>query len=84
MEGTIANVDEDLCSGCRICEHLCPYTAIEMKEKDGKLTAHVIEALCKGCGVCGSACPTKSITLGHFTTDEIIAQVKAILQEIKA
>jgi heterodisulfide reductase subunit A len=84
MEGTIANVNEDLCSGCRICEHLCPYTAIEMKDKDGKLTAHVIEALCKGCGVCGSACPTKSITLGHFTTDEIIAQVKAILQEIKA
>ncbi|MGQ9641002.1 MAG: FAD-dependent oxidoreductase [Candidatus Bathycorpusculaceae bacterium] len=80
-EGIIANVDEDLCSGCRICEYLCPYGAIEMKEKDGKTVAHVIEALCKGCGVCGTACPTKAIILGHFTTEEILAQVRAALIE---
>ena len=81
MEGIVANVDEDMCSGCRICEHLCPYSAIEMKEAEGKVTAHVIEALCKGCGVCGTACPTKAITLGHFTTEEIMAQVRAALIE---
>lgn len=84
MEGIIANVDEDLCSSCRICESLCPYLAIEMQEKDGKVKAHVIEALCKGCGVCGTACPTKAITLGHFTNEEILAQVKAALVEVKA
>jgi heterodisulfide reductase subunit A len=84
MEGIVANVDEDLCSGCRICEHLCPYSAIEMKEKDGKPIAHVIEALCKGCGACGTACPTKAIIMGHFTTEEILAQVKAALMEAKA
>jgi heterodisulfide reductase subunit A len=84
MEGIIANVNEDLCSGCRICEYLCPYGAIEMKEKDGKITAHMIEALCKGCGACGTACPTKAITMGHFTTEEILAQVKAALLEVKA
>jgi heterodisulfide reductase subunit A len=81
MEGIVANVDEDLCSGCRICEYLCPYGAIEMKEKEGRITAHVIEALCKGCGVCGTACPTKAIILGHFTMEEIMAQVKAALME---
>jgi heterodisulfide reductase subunit A len=81
MEGIVANVDEDLCSGCRICEHLCPYGAVEMREKDGKLTAHVIEALCKGCGACGTACPTKAITMGHFTTEEILVQVRAALVE---
>jgi heterodisulfide reductase subunit A len=82
MEGIVANVDEDLCSGCRICERLCPYNAIELKErKDGKVSAHVIEALCKGCGVCGTACPTKAIALGHFTTEEMLAQVKAVLTE---
>jgi heterodisulfide reductase subunit A len=81
MEGIIANVNEDLCSGCRICEYLCPYGAIEMKNKDGKITAHVIEALCKGCGACGTACPTKAITMGHFTTEEMLAQVKAALVE---
>ncbi|MEM3090279.1 MAG: CoB--CoM heterodisulfide reductase iron-sulfur subunit A family protein [Candidatus Bathyarchaeia archaeon] len=83
MEGIVASVDEDLCSGCRICEFLCPYGAIEMKEKDGKIVAHVIEALCKGCGVCGTACPTKAITLGHFTTEEILAQVRAVLKEME-
>jgi len=81
MEGIVASVDEDLCSGCRICEYLCPYSAIEMKEKEGRTVAHVIEALCKGCGVCGTACPTKAITLGHFTTEEILAQVRAALKE---
>jgi len=84
MEGIIANVNEDLCSGCKICEYLCPYSAIETKENNGKPIAHVIEALCKGCGVCGTACPTKAIALGHFTTEEILAQVKATLQEAKA
>jgi len=82
MEGIVANVDEDLCSGCRICESLCPYSAIEMKEQtEEKRVAHVIEALCKGCGVCGTACPTKAITMGHFTIDEIMVQVKAALVE---
>jgi heterodisulfide reductase subunit A len=83
MEGIIANVSEDLCSGCRICEYLCPYGAVEMKDKDGKPLAHVIEALCKGCGACGTACPTKAITMGHFTTDEILAQIEATLCEAK-
>jgi heterodisulfide reductase subunit A len=81
MEGTIANVNEDLCSACRVCEYLCPYGAVEMKDKDGKPIAHVIEALCKGCGACGTACPTKAITMGHFTTQEILAQVRAALVE---
>ena len=84
MEGIIANVNEDLCSGCRICEYLCPYSAVEMKDKNGKTVAHVIEALCKGCGACGTACPTKAVTMGHFTTEEILAQVKAALVEVKA
>lgn len=83
MEGIVANVSEDLCSGCRICEYQCPYGAVEMKDKEGKPIAHVIEALCKGCGACGTACPTKAITMGHFTTDEILAQVAAALAEAK-
>lgn len=82
FEGIVATVNEDLCSGCRICESLCPYEAITMEEKEeGKLTAHVTEALCKGCGLCGSACPTKAITLGYYTNEQILSQVKAMLTE---
>ena len=82
-EGTIASVVEDLCSGCRICEHLCPYGAVEIQIKNGKPVAHVLEAVCKGCGSCGAACPTKAITLGHFTNEEILAQIDAALLEEK-
>ena len=81
MEGIVAKVDTEFCGGCGFCENLCPYGAIEMKEENGKTTAHVIEALCKGCGVCGAACPMKAITLGHFTDEEIVAQVRAVLKE---
>jgi heterodisulfide reductase subunit A len=81
-EGIIAKVNEDLCSGCKVCEYLCPYGAVEMKDNNGKPIAHVIEAMCKGCGACGTACPTKAILLGHFTTEEILAQVKAALVEV--
>jgi heterodisulfide reductase subunit A len=81
VEGAIANVNEDLCSGCRICEAVCEYGAIEMKEKDGKLVSSVLEALCKGCGVCGSTCPTGAIGMFHFTDEEILAQVGAALRE---
>ncbi|MEM2437715.1 MAG: CoB--CoM heterodisulfide reductase iron-sulfur subunit A family protein, partial [Candidatus Bathyarchaeia archaeon] len=79
LEGIIATVNEDLCGGCRICESVCPFGAIEMVEKDGGLVAKVIEALCKGCGTCGSACPTKAISPQHFTTEQILSQVRAIL-----
>jgi heterodisulfide reductase subunit A len=81
VEGAIASVNEDFCSGCRICESVCEYGAIEMKEVNGKLRAHVLEALCKGCGVCGSSCPTGAISMLHFTEDQILAQVRAALKE---
>jgi len=81
MEGSIASVDQDLCSGCKICESVCPYNAVEMVENSEKPVAKVLEALCKGCGVCGSSCPTKAITLGHYTNEQVLAQVKAALKE---
>jgi len=81
VEGAIANVNEDLCSGCKFCEAVCDYGAIKMEEVNGKLRAHVIEALCKGCGVCGSTCPSKAITMFHFTDDQMLAQVRAVLKE---
>jgi len=81
MEGSIASVNEEFCSGCKICESVCAYNAIEMEQKGEKPVAKVLEALCKGCGVCGSSCPTKAITLGHFTNEQIVAQVKAALME---
>ncbi|UCG45797.1 MAG: FAD-dependent oxidoreductase, partial [Candidatus Bathyarchaeota archaeon] len=81
VDGAIASVNDGFCSGCRICEPICEYGAIEMKEVNGKLSAHVLEALCKSCGVCGSSCPAGAISMLHFTDEQILAQVRGALKE---
>ena len=77
IEAAIANIDEKLCSGCRICNLLCPYKAISYDEE--KKVCQVNEALCKGCGVCVAACPTGAITGKHFTTEQIMAEIEGVL-----
>ena len=77
-EAINASVDEDACSGCGICELLCPFQAIELQPRDDKRVSHVNEALCKGCGTCGAACPSGAITMHHFTDEQILAQVEAL------
>lgn len=72
-------VNEDLCSGCRLCNQLCPYSAIEFDEV--KRHSHIISALCKGCGVCVAACPSSAITGRHFTDQQVLVQVDGLLCE---
>jgi len=50
--GAVSTLDERKCSGCGVCQLVCPFSAIEMD--DEKKVAVVNEALCKGCGVCAS------------------------------
>jgi len=83
VEGAIARVNEDLCSGCRMCEGVCEFGAVEMVEEEGKVRSHIIEEVCKGCGVCASTCPSGAITAGHFTDEEILSQVRAALVEAR-
>jgi heterodisulfide reductase subunit A len=77
-EAINAFVNEDQCSGCGICELLCPFQAIELQPRDGKRVSHVNEAVCKGCGTCGATCPSGAITMHHFTDEQILAQVEAL------
>jgi len=77
MEGYFAIVDEDLCSGCRVCNDLCPYGAIIFDEE--KKISMVQEALCKSCGTCVSACPSSAIIGKHFTDQQIMAELEGIL-----
>jgi len=84
IEPLIAIVDEDFCSGCRICESVCPYQAIEMKTKtvknEKKSVAEIIAAACQGCGVCSVACPARAIDMQHYKQEQILAQIKAAVQ----
>ena len=76
---TVAVVDEQLCSGCRVCIDLCPYTAISFISQDGTGTARINEALCKGCGTCVAACPAAAIKARHFTDGQIYAEIVGLL-----
>ncbi len=77
LEATVAVIDEEKCSGCRICNLLCPYNAISFIED--KEVSRINEALCKGCGTCVAACPSAAIAHKHFTTEEIMAEIEGVL-----
>lgn len=72
-----ASIDEQYCSGCRICNNLCPYHAIDFIE-DRKVSA-VNDALCKGCGTCVAACPAGAITGKGFSDEQIYAELEGLL-----
>ena len=77
----IATVNEDLCSGCRICISICPYEAREIDEE--KNIATVNEILCEGCGACISACPSGASQQKNFTDGQINNMIKTILDELQ-
>jgi heterodisulfide reductase subunit A len=77
IDAMFAAVDEDACSGCRVCNEICPYSAIEFDEE--KKRSHVISALCKACGACVATCPSGAITARHFTDAQIFAEIAGVL-----
>ncbi len=77
IDGVFAEVNEDRCSGCRMCNELCPYSAIEFDAD--KRRSHVIPAACKACGACVAACPSGAIKGRHFTDQQICAQIEGVL-----
>jgi heterodisulfide reductase subunit A len=78
---TTAIVDDKLCSGCKTCLSLCPYTAISFIERgDTTGVAEINEALCKGCGTCVAACPAGAITARHFSDQQILAELEGLFR----
>jgi len=80
VEPIVAQVNEELCSGCRICEATCSYYAINIEKAGDEQLAKVTAGLCRGCGICSSACPMDAITMPHYTDKQIIAQIGAVLE----
>ncbi|MDK2820409.1 MAG: heterodisulfide reductase subunit [Clostridia bacterium] len=82
----VASVDESLCSGCGMCENICPYKAIEIKtiteriagKQISRRVSSVNKGLCQGCGTCSVACPSGAMNLNGFTNEQILAEVDAI------
>jgi len=80
VEPISAQVNEDVCCGCRVCETMCEYKATVFDEEKGVMTVNA--ALCKGCGSCGGACPTGAITIKHYTDDQIFAQLESLIASV--
>ncbi|MFQ6618205.1 MAG: hydrogenase iron-sulfur subunit, partial [Fidelibacterota bacterium] len=76
-EAMVPVIDLDRCIGCGICEATCAFGAIKVMETEKGKRAQVIKAACKGCGTCGAACPELANVPGHFTDQQLIAQITA-------
>ena len=77
MEPIRASINEDQCSGCRICNNLCPYNAIVFHED--RSVSEINPALCQGCGTCIAACPAGAISGTGFSNEQILAQIEGLL-----
>ena len=82
--GSVCEVDEKKCIGCGACISACTYSALEFRETRQGEKAVVNPVLCKGDGLCNARCPTGAISLKHFTDEEILSQIDAVVpkQEI--
>jgi len=77
VEAISSVIDEDLCSGCRTCEEMCAYSALEFDSENKVMKVN--DVMCKGCGSCASACPSGAISMRHFALKQIIAQIEGML-----
>jgi heterodisulfide reductase subunit A len=77
VESATAMVNEELCAGCGMCVDVCPYDAPAMDELWG--VSRINPVLCKACGACAVTCPSKAIRLQHFTAEQVLAQVDALV-----
>ena len=73
--GPVSRVMPAKCSGCGLCQHVCPYQAIS-PGVDG--VAIVNEALCKGCGVCVSSCRSGALDLGGVSDQQTWSIIQAL------
>jgi heterodisulfide reductase subunit A len=73
----IASIDENMCSGCKVCNALCPYGAIFFDE--ASKVSRVNQILCKGCNVCGASCPSGAISTRNFSATQIMAEIEGVL-----
>jgi heterodisulfide reductase subunit A len=81
IEAITAMINTDLCNYCGRCVKVCPYHAITEVDRKLGIYPKVIQAACAGCGTCGAECPTNAITMRHFTDQQIMAQIDAILEK---
>jgi heterodisulfide reductase subunit A2 len=77
LEPVRATINAEQCSGCRICNTLCPFNAILFHEDT--MVSEVNPALCQGCGTCVAGCPAGAISGTGFSNEQILSQIDGLL-----
>lgn len=80
LEPNTAFIQDELCSGCKTCIGLCPFSAISY-DKDKNIAA-VNGALCKGCGTCVAACPSGALQQNLFTDEQIFREIRGVMSYV--
>jgi heterodisulfide reductase subunit A len=81
--GAVAETIPRICSSCKVCVSICPYSAPSLMEEGpfaGK--AKINPVLCKGCGLCVASCRSGAIRLKGFDNDQIFAQIFAMNEAV--
>jgi len=56
-------VEDQKCTGCKLCPNWCFYDAITIEIKDKKPLVKIDKRKCDGCGLCVSLCPSQAISM---------------------
>ena len=85
--GAVAVVEPSRCTGCLTCVRICPYGVPRIMTNVtgvGNIAgaAHIEAAICQGCGICASECPAKAINVLNYRDDQVMANVRALLESL--
>ncbi|MDY7039449.1 MAG: FAD-dependent oxidoreductase, partial [Chloroflexota bacterium] len=85
--GMVAEVNEEKCTGCLICVHVCPYGVPRINHERAGVggilgVSEISPAACQGCGICVAECPNKAIQLQHYRDEQVLAKVEALFETV--
>ncbi|MCK5390316.1 MAG: 4Fe-4S binding protein, partial [Candidatus Thorarchaeota archaeon] len=84
VELLTAEVDQELCVGCDLCNYseICPYDAISMIEIEPGVKKSVTDEMrCEGCGACAAICPTGARDMRWWREESFLEQIEDMLKE---
>jgi heterodisulfide reductase subunit A2 len=77
IEPITCQIVEDRCSGCRLCNTMCPFSAITFDA--AQKVSSINDAVCKGCGTCAATCPSGAILARHFTDQQLMGEIAGVM-----
>jgi len=72
-EPTVAQVDEEVCTGCGQCVPVCAYNAVEINAM--KRVAEVNPVVCEGCGACAATCSSNAVQHRNWTPAQFFEMI---------